>query len=235
MANPDRLSEFAKLYYQIGDYDITDPDATILADAGWKEMCIISLSPSSNINSYEVKDRCVGEIVGNTPGRESFTFDLSMYMFRQDQFSTLKSWHTAMDSRSIVSFMALNDDRTATDVWGFIGNFIRIDESQDEPEEGLIQLNYTFGPAARSAFSPLKRRIYGAGAGTFVAPVIDPLDLTATAGVANIADLSALKSDGTNGDGNYSGNAFTTGQYVILKDGSKAHYANNAWASGAAS
>ncbi len=159
--NTDRLSEFAKLYYQIGDYDLTETDATVLADSQWKEMCIISLSPNSNINSYEVKDRCVGSIVGQTPGREAFTFDLSMYMFRQDQFTTLQQWHTAMDSRSIISFMALNDDRENAGAWGFLGNFIRIDESQEEPEEGLIQVNYTFGPAARSAYQPLKRRIYG--------------------------------------------------------------------------
>lgn len=226
--NTDRLSEFAKLYYQIGDYDLTAADATILADASWKEMCIISLSPNSNINSYEVKDRCVGDIVGQTPGRESFTFDISMYMFRQDQFNTLKAWHQAMDERKIIAFMALNDDRTNTDAWGFIGNFIRIDESQEEPEEGLIQVNYTFGPAARSAYSPLKRRIYGAAA-----PVSNPLDLSSSVG--SFADLSTLKSDGTKGDGNYTGSDFSSGQYITLGDGSKAHYGSNAWTAGAAS
>ena len=163
MPNPDRLSEFAKLYYQIGDYDVTQDDATILADSGWKEMCIMSLSPSSNINSYDVKDRCVGQITGKTPGREDFSFDISMYMFRQDQFDTLKAWQQAMDNRDIIAFLALNDERTDPNVWGFVGNFLRIDESEDQPEEGLIQVTYSFGPAARSQYSPLKRRIYGSG------------------------------------------------------------------------
>jgi hypothetical protein len=46
--------------------------------------------------------------------------------------------------------------------------------------------------------------------------------------------LAELKADGTEGDGNYSGAAMTAGQYVVLGDGSCAHYAGAAWAAGAA-
>ena len=42
----------------------------------------------------------------------------------------------------------------------------------------------------------------------------------------------ALKADGTNGDGNYTGPAFTSGQYIVLADGSRAHYTSGAWAVG---
>lgn len=64
----------------------------------------------------------------------------------------------------------------------------------------------------------------------------DPLDLSSVVfGVSpRPADLAALKADVTFGDGNYTG-AFTTGQYVVLGDGSKAHYAADAWSAGAAS
>ena len=56
------------------------------------------------------------------------------------------------------------------------------------------------------------------------------VELTGTFG-----SLAALQADQTEGDGNYSGAAMTTGQYVVLGDGSCAHYATGAWVAGAAS
>ena len=49
---------------------------------------------------------------------------------------------------------------------------------------------------------------------------------------AHAASLSVLKSSGDIGDGKYGGAAFTKDQYVVLGDGSKAHYAAAAWAVG---
>ena len=163
-SNPDRLSEFAKIYYIIGDTDTSAADATVLALA-WNELCVISVTPSSNINNYEIKDRCVGKVTGNSPGRESYTFDLEMFFFKQKTAYEIRAWNTAMDDGSIVSFLILNDDKDDADAggefWGVVGNFVRIDESEQQPNEGLITVSYTFGPAARSEYLPLKRRIYG--------------------------------------------------------------------------
>lgn len=50
----------------------------------------------------------------------------------------------------------------------------------------------------------------------------------------SFASLAALKADPTQGDGNYSG-AMTAGQYVVLGDGTCAHYAAAAWSAGVAS
>jgi len=67
------------------------------------------------------------------------------------------------------------------------------------------------------------------------------LDLTAEAlGGAYpgpFVNLAALIADGTYGDGNLAYNAggdFTAGQYVVLRDGSLAHYDTSAWVVGAA-
>ena len=248
--NPDHLGEFAKLYYMLPPnapvtlatadaYPSVAEDTAILSNANWLELCVISVSPSSNINNYEVQDRCVGDIVGNTPGRESFTLDVTMNELRLgDGTFPLYDWMKAMDTRQIISLMALTSKREDGDAWGFVGNFVRIDETEEQPETGLMTITYTFGPAARAA-APLKRRIFGANystrdtsAGQAAQP--DPLDKSSTISPANRAGtLAQLKADGTNGDGNYAGAAFSVGEYVTLSDG-KAHYDGSNWQSGAA-
>ena len=169
--NPDHLGEFAKLYYNLtnapldlsiaGAYPVVGEDTAILTHAGWNELCVISVSPSSNINNYEVQDRCVGDIVGNTPGRESFTLDVTMNELRLgDGTFPLYDWMKAMDTRQIITLMALTSTKEDTSAWGFVGNFVRIDETEEQPETGLMTITYTFGPAARAP-APLKRRIFG--------------------------------------------------------------------------
>jgi len=171
--NPDHLGEFAKLYYALepnapidisiaGDYPSGSEDAAVLGNAAWEELCVVSVSPSSSINNYEIQDRCVGNIVGNTPGRENFTFDVTLNELRMGKPSDfdLLAWMKAMDTREIVSMMALTSTKDDTAAWGFVGNFVRIDESEEQPETGLMQMTYTFGPAGR-AEAPLKRRIFG--------------------------------------------------------------------------
>jgi hypothetical protein len=51
----------------------------------------------------------------------------------------------------------------------------------------------------------------------------------------NVVDtLAHLKADPTLGDGNYSVYTFKTGEFVVLGDGSQAHYTGGVWAAGAA-
>lgn len=68
-----------------------------------------------------------------------------------------------------------------------------------------------------------------------VLPALDGLNISKTVfgAVAAPADLQALKADATFGDGNFTGAAMTSGQYVYLADKTKAHYAANAWSAGA--
>jgi hypothetical protein len=178
LLNPDHLGEFAKLYYMLqpnapvtttiaGDYPDNTEDQAILTNTNWEELCVVSVSPNSSINNYEVQDRCVGNIVGNTPGRENFTFDVTINQMRlgddvgADAFPLL-AWSKAMDNRQIVSFLCLTSTKDDTSAWGFVGNFVRIDESEEQPETGLMQTTFSFGPAARAVESgPLKRRIFG--------------------------------------------------------------------------
>ena len=66
----------------------------------------------------------------------------------------------------------------------------------------------------------------------------DPLDQSGFVGFDTyaFATLAALKADVTYGDGNTpTGGAHTTGEYVVLGNGTKAHYAAAAWSAGAAS
>ena len=71
---------------------------------------------------------------------------------------------------------------------------------------------------------------------------VDPNDKTATNLVkatpapphpVNFINLASLKADTAIGDGQYTTPAFTAGQYVLLSDHTKAHYAGAAWAEGA--
>ena len=55
-----------------------------------------------------------------------------------------------------------------------------------------------------------------------------------TSEITATADLATLKADGTDGDGNFGGGAFTTGQYVVLDDNSVAYYDGAAWQAGVA-
>ena len=122
LLNPDHLGEFAKLYYIIGvnapvtttiagAYPDNTEDQAVLTNANWEELCVVSVSPSSSINNYEVQDRCVGNVVGNTPGRENFTFDVTINQMRlgddvgADAFPLL-AFMQAMDTRQIISFLA---------------------------------------------------------------------------------------------------------------------------------
>lgn len=66
----------------------------------------------------------------------------------------------------------------------------------------------------------------------------DPLDQSGVVGFDTyaFATLAALKADGTYGDGNTpTGGEHTTGEYVVLGNGTKAHYASAAWSAGAKS
>lgn len=64
----------------------------------------------------------------------------------------------------------------------------------------------------------------------------DPLNISNDsadfAAAAAFADLVTLQADNTYGDGNFSGRAMTAGEYIVLGDGSKAHYKAGAWAAG---
>lgn len=63
----------------------------------------------------------------------------------------------------------------------------------------------------------------------------DPLDQSGIVGfdTFSFATLAALKADATNGDGNTpAGGAHTAGEYVVLGNGTRAHYTSAAWFAG---
>lgn len=64
----------------------------------------------------------------------------------------------------------------------------------------------------------------------------DPLDQSGIVGfdTYSFATLAALKANVTNGDGvTPAGGVHTTGEYVVLGNGSRAHYASAVWSAGA--
>jgi hypothetical protein len=163
MANVDHRGEFSKFYYQIGDYDTTQSDATILADSNWIEMCIIDLSATDTHATNEINDRCSPTFKVFTAGKRDFSLAVNINEIRHDE-ADVQAWYDNLDSADIFAILALNDARTETTAYGIVGNFLPSDANYTQPQEGDNAEAITFKPAARSDYqSPIVRRIYGSG------------------------------------------------------------------------
>ena len=70
-----------------------------------------------------------------------------------------------------------------------------------------------------------------------VLPELDAMNISKASAdfvaAAGMTDLTTLGADATQGDGSFGGRAMKSGEYIVLVDKSKAHYAAAAWAVGA--
>ena len=163
--NPDYLGEYCHLYYHIGDYDLTQPDLTILTDAGgdWIDLCVVDVNITRARDLREVIDRCVGDEKEYTGGKRETSVSVNINELRLTP-AMIKGWQQISDESGIVALLILNDDKditNATEVSGIIGNFLVEQDDDTQPAEGNNTNALTYRPAARSAFSPKVRRIYG--------------------------------------------------------------------------
>ncbi len=168
MANPGHLGEYSKLYYQAADVDITATgvgavtDAALLSDASWVELCVVDVGITRARTLREVVDRCVGDDKEYTGGKRDTGITVNLNELRLTD-AMVKAWQALSDESGIVSLLVLNDDRTETSAWGLVGNFLIEQDDDTQPSEGNNTNALTFKPAARSAYTPKVRRVYGSG------------------------------------------------------------------------
>lgn len=165
--NPDYLGEYSHLYYHIGDYDLTQPDLTILTDAGgdFTHLCVVDVNITRARTLRELVDRCVGDEKEYTGGKRETSISTNINEIRLTS-DMIKGWQQISDESGIVCLLILNDDKdivTATETSGIIGNFLVEQDDDTQPAEGNNVNALTWRPAARSAFDPKVRRIYGSG------------------------------------------------------------------------
>lgn len=168
MANPDHLGEYSKLYYQMADLDITATgggavtDATILGDAAWVELCVVDVGITRARTLREVVDRCVGDDKEYTGGKRDTGITVNLNELRLTD-TVVKAWQALSDTSAIVALLVLNDAKAEAAAWGLVGNFLIEQDDDTQPSEGNNTNALTFKPAARSAYSPRVRRVYGSG------------------------------------------------------------------------
>ena len=168
MPNPDHLGEYSKLYYQITDYDITDSgvgtveDSAILADGSWIELCVVDVNVTRARDLREVIDRCVGDEKEYTGGKRETSVSVNINELRLTP-EIIKGWQAISDTSAIIALLILNDDRTETEAYGLVGNFLVEQDDDTQPAEGNNTNALTYRPAARSAYDPKIRRVYGSG------------------------------------------------------------------------
>lgn len=162
MPNPDFRGEFAYLYYQIADYDTTQLEADILADASWIELCVIDADESDDKQLTEVGDRCTGTEKAYSAGKNDFSVSLNMNELRLLP-AAVRAFDAALDDGSIIAILKLDSERTDTLTRGVVANCIAESKGKSQPYEDNIGRAITFRLAAKSTFTPLKKRVYGSG------------------------------------------------------------------------
>ena len=164
-SNPDHLGEYSKLYYQETDFDLTDADAVVLADAGWIYLCVVDVAVTRARTLREVVDRCVGDDKEYTGGKRDTGVSINTNELRLTP-DMIRAWQALSDNSDIVALLVLNGDRldaNSTETYGFVGNFLIEQDDDNQPSEGNNVNSLSFKPAARSAYDPKVRRIYGSG------------------------------------------------------------------------
>ena len=160
--NPDKIGEFQAFYYLANtDTDLTQSDTTILGLA-WKYLCIVSLDVTNTFAEHVFNDTCSPDIETVAPGRRQVSLAFELNKLRHSD-ADIQAWHTAVDSRQIMSVLALTATLDDADAYGWVGNVITTQADETNPQEGPMTESYTWRPAARSTSDPVIRRIYGSG------------------------------------------------------------------------
>lgn len=162
MANEDKVGEGSKLYYQLTDFDITDTDVNVLADVGWTYLCVVDVSITRARTLQEVVDRCVGDDKEYVAGKRDTGITVNLNELRLTA-AAIRAWHVISDTAGVISLLLLDELLDEADARGMVGNFLVEQDDQSQPAEGSNTQALSFKPAARSAFSPKVRRIYGSG------------------------------------------------------------------------
>lgn len=158
--NPYRLGELSKFYWIINnDYDTTQPEATILADPTWEEMCIVSATKNAAVTTVQIKDRCTARRIKSSYGRTELSLSISFNQFRLTP-AQKRAIDAVIQNQHTISVLLLTDERTNDETFGIVGNFILESADEEQPEEGNNTESYTLKESALSLFDAAP--VYGA-------------------------------------------------------------------------
>jgi hypothetical protein len=125
-------------------------------------LCVVDVGITRARTLREVVDRCVGDDKEYTGGKRDTGITVNLNELRLTD-TVVKAWQALSDTSAIVALLVLNDAKAEAAAWGLVGNFLIEQDDDTQPSEGNNTNALTFKPAARSAYSPRVRRVYGSG------------------------------------------------------------------------
>ena len=156
--NPDIRGEGKRVYYQVGEYDTTQTEATILADANWIQLCQVEINETNSRELEATEDACSGDEIGYTAGRIDRGFTLSLNEFRLLN-SSVRAFDDFAESVGIVAFMVLDSDLNDPGTRGRVLNGLIGQNDKNGPQKGAATRSLEIKPAARTEFR--SARVYG--------------------------------------------------------------------------
>jgi len=156
--NPDIRGEGKRVYYQVGEYDTTQAEATILADANWIQLCQVEVNETNSRELEATEDACSGDEIGYTAGRRESGFTLTLNEFRLTNAS-IREFDDFAENVGIVAFMVLDSDRDDPGTRGRVLNGLIGQNDKNGPQKGVATRSIEIKPAARTEFRSV--RVYG--------------------------------------------------------------------------
>lgn len=157
--NPDIRGEDKRVYYQTAEYDTTQADATILADAAWVQLCQVEVNETNTRELEATEDACSGDEIGYTAGRSERGFAVTLNEFRLTNAS-VRAFDALAESKNITAIMVLDSDRDDPGTRGRVMNCLIGQNDKTGPQKGVATRSIEFKPAARTTFR--SRLVYGA-------------------------------------------------------------------------
>ena len=156
--NPDIRGEGKRVYYQVGEYDTTQDEATILADPAWIQLCQVEVNETNSRDLEATEDACSGDEMGYTAGRIERGFTVTLNEFRLLN-SSVRTFDDLAESTGIIAVMVLDSDRDDAGTRGRVMNSLVGQNDKAGPQKGLGTRSLEFKPAARTTFRSV--RVYG--------------------------------------------------------------------------
>ena len=157
--NPDIRGEGKRVYYQVGEYDTTQTEATILGDAAWIQLCQVEVNETNSRELEATEDACSGDEIGYTAGRRESGFTLTLNEFRLLNAS-VRAFDDFAEADGIVAFLVLDSDLADPGTRGRVMNGLIGQNDKNGPQKGVSTRSLEIKPAARTEFR--SRRVYGA-------------------------------------------------------------------------
>jgi len=159
-SNPDIRGEGVRLYYRLdGEYDTTQTDAAILGDAGWLQLCQVTVNTTRARDLEATEDACSADEIGYTAGRVTRSASATLNEFRLTS-ANVRAFDDLVGNTGIIPILTLTADIDDPAARGEIMNALVGQNDKTSPQKGLVTRSVEFKPAARTEFGP--RDIYGA-------------------------------------------------------------------------